>query len=70
VGLGQALINRWGTDTALRFVDKRRDGERLQATVMAAARATDEDRHCRAVFGRYDINPGFFEHEGLMRSPS
>ena len=64
VGLGQALINRWGTDTALRFGERRRDAEQLQAAVMAAARATDGDRDCRAVFGRYDINPGFFEHEG------
>src|SRR5207237_593671 len=36
----------------------------LGTAVDAAARATEADPNQRAVFARYDINPGFFEHEG------
>ena len=63
-GLGQALINRWGTEGALGFFDRRRDAKALRAAITAAAVATDNDRDARSTFGRYDINRAFFDHEG------
>ena len=64
VGLGQALINRWGTDGALGFFDRRRDAKALRSAITAAATATDDDFDAGATFGRYEINRAFFDHEG------
>ncbi|MEY2515126.1 MAG: hypothetical protein QOJ89_2484, partial [bacterium] len=63
-GLGQALINRWGTDGALGVFDRRRDAKALRGAITAAAVATDDDVGAGATFGRYDINRAFFDHEG------
>ena len=63
-GLGQALINRWGTEGVLRYVSRRQDAEARQCAIASATKATDADPQAGAALRRYDISIGFFEHEG------
>jgi hypothetical protein len=61
-GLSKALIERLESDGVGRVIDKRRDATALTTALRAAALATDREHP--GVFSRYDVNAGFFEHEG------
>lgn len=60
--LVKAVITRLGTDAAGKVIRNRRDRDVLKEAIETAARDTDAEY--RRELERYDVNVGFFEHEG------
>jgi hypothetical protein len=60
--LGKAVISRIGKEVTGKLLERQQNRAALERALKAALRATDQ-RH-REVLGRYDVNVGFFEHEG------
>lgn len=60
--LAKGLVNRLGADVASRIITAQQDRRALDKAIAVALAATVEQHH--EVFAEYDVNDGFFEHEG------